>query len=147
MGGVLLATLGAQVASAQPMEAAGGIYTCVDRNGRRLTADRPIPECLDREQRELSPSGMTRRQIGPSLTELEVLAEHAYRRLPAHFRALCEGLVIQVDDDEVTVERLTDHERIAFRLVHLRKVGHFNRARAKRLHTGGHRDLYSERGC
>jgi predicted Zn-dependent protease with MMP-like domain len=29
---------------------------------------------------------------------MEVLAEHAYRRLPAHFRALCEGLVIQVDD-------------------------------------------------
>ena len=25
--------------------------------GRRLTADRPIPECIDREQRELSPSG------------------------------------------------------------------------------------------
>ncbi|OYX12745.1 MAG: DUF4124 domain-containing protein, partial [Acidovorax sp. 32-64-7] len=29
----------------------GSIYTCVDRQGRRLTADRPIAECLDREQR------------------------------------------------------------------------------------------------
>jgi predicted Zn-dependent protease with MMP-like domain len=40
----------------------------------------------------------------PSLAEMEVLAEHAYARLPDHFRALCRGLVIQVDDfptDEV----------------------------------------------
>ena len=40
----------------------------------------------------------------PSLDELEVLAEEAYRRLPENFRALCEGLIIQVDDfptDEV----------------------------------------------
>ena len=40
----------------------------------------------------------------PSLDELEVLAEEAYHRLPENFRALCEGLIIQVDDfptDEV----------------------------------------------
>jgi predicted Zn-dependent protease with MMP-like domain len=40
----------------------------------------------------------------PSLIEMEVLAEEAYRRLPQHFRALCDGLVIHVDDfpsDEV----------------------------------------------
>jgi len=40
----------------------------------------------------------------PSLEELELLAEEAFRRLPQKFRALCEGLVIQVDDfptDEV----------------------------------------------
>jgi predicted Zn-dependent protease with MMP-like domain len=34
----------------------------------------------------------------PSLAELEALAADAYRRLPPHFRALCEGLVIHVDD-------------------------------------------------
>ena len=34
----------------------------------------------------------------PSLGELEVLAEAAFRRLPKAFRALCEGLVIRVDD-------------------------------------------------
>ena len=78
MGGVLLATLAADLARAQAP--AGGIYTCVDRNGRRLTADRPIPECLDREQRELSPSGITRRQIGPSLTEHERAAQEVQRR-------------------------------------------------------------------
>jgi predicted Zn-dependent protease with MMP-like domain len=34
----------------------------------------------------------------PSLVELEVLAETAFRRLPQRFRALCEGLVIRVED-------------------------------------------------
>jgi predicted Zn-dependent protease with MMP-like domain len=43
----------------------------------------------------------------PSLPELELLAEAAFRRLPKRFRALCEGLVIRVDDfptDEVLDE-------------------------------------------
>lgn len=46
----------------------GGIYTCVDNRGRRITSDRPIAECLDREQRELYPYGGVRRTIPPSLT-------------------------------------------------------------------------------
>ena len=33
-------------------EAVGGIYTCVDATGRRITSDRPIMSCIDREQRE-----------------------------------------------------------------------------------------------
>jgi predicted Zn-dependent protease with MMP-like domain len=40
----------------------------------------------------------------PSLADLEVLARDVFARLPAKFRALCEGLVIQVEDfapDEV----------------------------------------------
>jgi predicted Zn-dependent protease with MMP-like domain len=40
----------------------------------------------------------------PSLEELETLAQAAFRRLPQRFRALCEDLVIRVDDfptDEV----------------------------------------------
>lgn len=87
VGGVLLASLGAGMAWAQPQGSTGGIYTCVDRNGRRLTADRPIPECIDREQRELSPSGTTRRQIGPTLTELERAAQEAQNRKEAEERA------------------------------------------------------------
>ena len=88
MGGVVLLTWGAaDWALAQQQGTTGGIYTCVDRNGRRLTADRPIPECLDREQRELSPSGMTRRQIGPSLTELERAALEAQKRKEAEEQA------------------------------------------------------------
>ena len=43
----------------------------------------------------------------PSLAELETLAETAFARLPQKFRALCEGLVIRVEDfptDEVLDE-------------------------------------------
>ena len=86
-GGVLLATLGADVAWAQAPGTSSGIYTCVDRNGRRLTADRPIAECMDREQRELGPSGIVRRQIGPSLTEQERAAQEVQRRKEAEARA------------------------------------------------------------
>jgi len=45
-----------------------------------------------------------RRAKAPSLEEMEVLAEAAYRRLPEGFRTMCEGLVIRVADfptDEV----------------------------------------------
>jgi predicted Zn-dependent protease with MMP-like domain len=34
----------------------------------------------------------------PSLGEIEALAADAYARLPEHFRALCENLIIQVTD-------------------------------------------------
>jgi predicted Zn-dependent protease with MMP-like domain len=34
----------------------------------------------------------------PSLAEIEALAADAYSRLPEHFRNLCEGLVIRVED-------------------------------------------------
>jgi predicted Zn-dependent protease with MMP-like domain len=40
----------------------------------------------------------------PSLDDFEAVAEAAYARLPADFRTLCQGLIIQVDDfptDEV----------------------------------------------
>jgi predicted Zn-dependent protease with MMP-like domain len=43
----------------------------------------------------------------PTLAELEVMAEEAFRRLPQRFRALCDGLVIRVEDfptDEVLDE-------------------------------------------
>lgn len=34
----------------------------------------------------------------PSLADIEALASEAYARLPAHFRQLCEDLVIRVED-------------------------------------------------
>lgn len=49
-----------------------GIYTCTDASGRRFTADRPIVQCADREQRVLGPTGVERRRVGPALTELEM---------------------------------------------------------------------------
>nr|WP_235926914.1 DUF4124 domain-containing protein [Variovorax boronicumulans] len=62
------------MALAQPAKTDGpgvGIYTCVDARGRTLTADRPIAECSDREQRELGPSGTVRRKLEPTYTARE----------------------------------------------------------------------------
>jgi hypothetical protein len=64
-----------------------GIFTCVDAKGRRLTADRPIAECIDREQRELNPSGTVRRKIGPTLTAEERAAEEDKARKTAEERS------------------------------------------------------------
>ena len=65
---------------------AQGIYTCVDAKGRNLTADRPIAECLDREQRELTPGGTVKRKIGPVLTAEERAAEEEKARKAAEER-------------------------------------------------------------
>jgi predicted Zn-dependent protease with MMP-like domain len=49
----------------------------------------------------------------PSLAELETMAHEAFERLPEHFRRLCEGLIIRVEDfptDEVLDEMRADSE-------------------------------------
>ena len=49
----------------------------------------------------------------PSLAELETMAHEAFARLPEHFRRLCEGLIIRVEDfptDEVLDEMKADSE-------------------------------------
>lgn len=56
---------------AQSAGNAGGIYSCIDGKGRRITSDRPIPECLDREQRELGKTGVIKRVVPPSYTAEE----------------------------------------------------------------------------
>nr|MDP2190976.1 DUF4124 domain-containing protein [Rhodoferax sp.] len=48
-----------------------GIYTCIDAKGRKLTSDRPIAECTDREQKVLNPSGTVKAKVGPTLTAQE----------------------------------------------------------------------------
>lgn len=51
--------------------AASGIYTCVDGQGRKLTSDRPIADCVAREQRVLNRDGSVQRLIPPTLTAEE----------------------------------------------------------------------------
>jgi len=63
-----------------------GIYACVDGQGRRITADRPIMECLDREQRELRRNGTVKRIVPPSLTGPERAAEEERERKLAEER-------------------------------------------------------------
>ncbi len=49
-----------------PAEAADArIYSCVDAQGRRLSSDRPIPECLSQEQRLIGRDGTPRGVVAP----------------------------------------------------------------------------------
>jgi predicted Zn-dependent protease with MMP-like domain len=50
------------------------------------------------DDRGSSDSHAWRNRKAPSLAEFELIADSAFARLPQKFRALCEGLVIRVDD-------------------------------------------------
>lgn len=67
--------------------AAQSIYTCVDGKGRKITADRPIIECIDRTQQELNRTGTVKRQVGPSLTAAERAAQEEKDKAAAEVRA------------------------------------------------------------
>jgi len=83
--GLLLGLAPAGAALAQATGTAGnGIYSCTDARGRRLTSDRPIIECLDREQRVMNNDGSTRATLPPSMTANERAAvEEAQRQKQA----------------------------------------------------------------
>lgn len=78
----------ALMALAQPLAATAqgsspslaGIYSCVDAQGRRLTSDRPIPECVNREQRVLNRDGSVQRVLQPTLTAEERAEREAAQR-------------------------------------------------------------------
>ena len=67
--------------------AAQSIFSCTDARGNKLTSDRPIAECLDREQKELNPSGSVRRSVAPSLTAVERDRIEAQQRKEAEDKA------------------------------------------------------------
>ena len=86
-GSMLLpASLAAVSLSAQ----AANIYTCINAKGQRITSDRPIVECIDREQLEISPSGVIVRRIPPSLTAAERAAIEERERAQAEAKARAE---------------------------------------------------------
>lgn len=60
-----------------------GVYTCIDAKGRKLTSDRPIPECTDREQKVLNPSGTVKAKVGPTLTAQEKAEQEQRQRREA----------------------------------------------------------------
>ncbi len=84
MACVALASAGVVCAQSAPP---ASIFSCVDAKGRRLTSDRPIADCLDREQKELNPSGTVRRHVGPTLTAREQVIEDEKARVAAQERA------------------------------------------------------------
>ena len=57
-----------------------GIYACVDRLGRKLTSDRPIAECMDREQKILNPSGTVKSILSPPKTAKELADQEAQNK-------------------------------------------------------------------
>ena len=60
--------------------AAPGIYTCTDASGKRLTSDRPIVDCIDRDQRVLNADGSVKQTITRTLTAEERAEKEARER-------------------------------------------------------------------
>ncbi len=85
----LLACLGAGrlQAADDGIKPAAGIYTCTDDKGRRLTADRPIPDCSTRNQQVLNKDGSLKTVHPPALTADERAEKEARERRDAVARA------------------------------------------------------------
>ena len=85
---ICAAAMASSVAWAQtPAARPTGIYTCIDSQGRRLTADRPIPECSGREQQVLNRDGSLRAVQPPTLTAEERAEQEARERAAAEARS------------------------------------------------------------
>jgi len=56
------------------------IYSCKTADGRRLSSDRPIRECIDQMQRLLNHDGSTRAMVPPAQSDIERAQEAERRR-------------------------------------------------------------------
>ncbi len=85
MGAALIATSALLAESARAQAAPRApIYSCVDANGKKLTSDRPIPECLNRDQRVLNADGSPKGILPPTPTADErAVAEQLERNAAA----------------------------------------------------------------
>ena len=83
LAALLLGLLGAGLAHGQ----AKSIYSCVAPDGRKLTSDRPIPECATREQKVHNPDGSVRSLLPPSMSLEEKAAQELKERKLAAERA------------------------------------------------------------
>lgn len=85
----LLLTQWAPGAQSAAMVTSGNasIYSCVDSTGKRLTSDRPIPECLDREQRVLNKDGSQKRTLPPRMNAAERAIDEERQRQKAQAEA------------------------------------------------------------
>ena len=78
--GLQAAPLHVQAQATGQLPSAAGIYTCVDAQGRKLTSDRPIMDCVSREQRLLNKDGSVQRVVPPTLTAEERAEREAQQR-------------------------------------------------------------------
>ena len=85
--GALLLGLSTAALASEQQSTTQGIYTCTDSKGRKLTADRPIPDCVDREQKVLNPSGTVKARMGPTLTARERADQEAAQKVEQEERA------------------------------------------------------------
>lgn len=60
--------------------AAASIYSCTDRQGRKHTSDRPIPDCLDQQQRVLKPDGSLKTIVPAAMSPSERAAADSRER-------------------------------------------------------------------
>ena len=79
----VLAACGLMAVWAPLCGAATGIYSCEDGKGHKLTSDRPIQECLDREQRMLNKDGSHRSTVPPRMTAEETAVYEDQQRQKA----------------------------------------------------------------
>lgn len=75
---LLLLLLSAAAAAQQP--ATQRIYSCIAPDGRKLTSDRPIPECQTREQRLLRRDGSQQGVMPPAMSPEERAAQELRQR-------------------------------------------------------------------
>ena len=78
------------------------IYSCVDANGRRLSSDRPIPECLSQEQNVLGKDGTVRKKVPPLLSPEQQAQRDAERAAQARAQA---ARMEQVRNDRLLLSR------------------------------------------
>lgn len=81
-----LVALAVALPCAHAQAPAGGgkaIYTCTTADGRKLTGDRPIADCMTREQRVLNADGSLRSVLPPSLSLEERAAKDELERRQA----------------------------------------------------------------
>jgi hypothetical protein len=79
-------------AQAQAPAVIKSIYSC-EVNGKRLTSDRPIAECLDREQKQHTVDGSIKRVVPPTLTAEERADAEARDRDRLAERARCQEAI------------------------------------------------------
>lgn len=91
LGLVVACMPAAAQARGKAASAPGGIYTCIDDKGRRLTSDRPIAECTHKEQRILNADGSLKAVRPPTLTAEE------RAQVEARERAAAEAKVARAD--------------------------------------------------
>lgn len=107
LAGVALLVLSVVAVAQHSAQPTSVIYTCTDERGRRLTSDRPIPECNAREQRILNRDGSLRAILPPALTAEERAAKEAQERREAERRA---ALADAVRRDRNLLARFPDEE-------------------------------------